>query len=826
MSFRMGQVVIFIQLFCICHQLTAGENDPTYEITTHWKRTFHALHAIDVNQDGEDELFIRHESQLDLTDLQLQRYYASFGEPKCPECGYSPLVTGRLDSLAILKISGTADSVYWRLLTWTNTAQVESRNLRDYLSFSGFDKDQDGKLHQSGGPVGFLKGSDGELLQIFSLNTSRDRARRGLMAVRPATGEIVWEFLMGPHVRNCLIGDWDRDGREEILAGSYAPDNGLTLNGTRDDSSYIFLINADGRLRWRRAVGGIFTGAVPAIGDIDGSGKYSPLVYRFSLNTVADNTDELMLLDLASGDPVRRIRAGKRFTQVPFDRPLNLCQDFDGDGKAEIVLANADGMLRMFGADLMNLKTSPSVRRPLEINGIADLTGDHLPEIICLTSDNALVILNHELKPLIEYPLEVKCRVLIPQKPVQRELLTAHLNDSGLSDYALLEMRPVPLSKTLLENSKSARDWLLPTIAGLLLVYFLRRWLFSAQCRKILFSFLDHARILDSVLMLRHDGQIIRIGKIWEEKFGLKAWQFLHTPYQSIFATESARVLQAPIEKLRQSPRQEVRFESSDHRRFSLQGNYLPFLRYWLFYLNDLTEHDHLRQVQAWAVVAQRLAHGIKNPLTTVKLNAEDLVDLLESRHHLHDPEVMESLNAIIAQAEKLTRMSDGFMRFVQFEEPEVQPIDLHQIIMHQIPQWLPGQHSIQVHYKLAEKMPEIVFDPEQFLFVFKTVFFNALESIEKSGRIVISTSLAEVFSAQGTRLQMAELQIHDNGQGIAPEYLEKVFLPFFSLKKNGTGLGLHIAQKVMQDHGGTIHLESEIDIGTTVTLRFRLASA
>lgn len=818
--------VLWLLLFSALPVLVARENEPTYEITTRWKRTFRSLRVIDVNQDGEDELLIRHNDQLDLVDLQLQRFYASFGEPLCPECGYVPLVTGRLDSLAIIKSTFTADSVFWRLLTWTNTAQGESRNLRDYMSLSGFDKDGDGKLHQSGGPVGFLKDSGGELLQIYSLNTSRDHAKRGLMAVRPATGEVVWEFLMGPQVRTCLIGDWDRDGNAEILAGSYAPDNGLTLNGTRDDSSYIFLIDVKGRLRWHLAVGGVFTGAVPAIGDIDGNGKYSPLVYRFSLNTVADNTDELMLLDLASGEPVRRIRAGKRFTQVPFDRQLNLCQDFDGDGKAEIVVANADGMLRMFGADLMNLKTSPSVRRPLEIQEIADLTGDHLPEIVCLTSDNTLLIFNHELKPLIEYPLETKCDVVIPQKSVKRELLAAHLNDSGFFDYTLLELRPVPLSKTLLENSKSARNWLLPTIAGLLLVYFIRRWFLSAQCRKILFTFLDHARILDSVLMLRRDGRILRLGKIWEEKFGLKTWQLLHSPYQTIFTTEAAQVLKAPIEKIRQAPRQEIRFETSDHRRFSLQGNYLPLLRYWLFYLNDLTESEHLRQVQAWAVVAQRLAHGIKNPLTTVKLNAEDLIDLLESRHQIHDPEVLESLSAIIGQAEKLTRMSDGFMRFVQFEEPKVQPIDLHQIIMNQIPQWLPGQHSIQVDSKLAEKLPEILFDPEQFLFVFKTVFFNALESIEKSGRIVISTSLVEVFTAQGTRLQMAELQIHDNGQGLAPEYLEKVFLPFFSLKKNGTGLGLYIAQKVMLDHGGAIHLESEINVGTTVTLRFRLASA
>jgi nitrogen-specific signal transduction histidine kinase len=826
MSSRIGRCTFSLLLIFFFTHLFARQNDPVYEFHTQWKKTFQAACPIDVNQDGEDEFFTSYEDQLDLTDRRLQKYYASFGVSKCSTGTYHPLVTGRLDSLAFLKTSFTPDSVYWRLLVWQKTAREESKTLRNYLSFSGFDKNQDGQLHQSGEAIGFIKQLNGELLQIYTLNTGRDAAKRGLMAVRPATGEIVWEFLMGPQVRNCLLGDWDRDGGDELLVGSYAPENGLTLNGTRDDSAYVFLINADGRLRWRLVVGGAFTGAIPAIGDIDGSGQNSPLVYRFSLNTGADNTDELVLLDLASGEPLRRIRAGKRFTQIVSSTSLNLCQDFDGDGKAEVVLANADGLVRMFGADLQNLKTSPSFECSLEIVEIADLTGNPLPEIICMTRDNTLIILDHDLKPLIQYPFEAKWDVIKVKTKIKHELLARHVNSSGFTECVLLEMRPVPFSKTLLENGKSTYRWLIPGIFGLLLLFLFRRWFFGAQARKILFNFLDNARILDSVLMIRRDGKVIRLGKNWEEKFGLEAWQIVGEPYQNIFRSESAHVLQAPIGKILEFPREEILFEGTQNRRFRIQATYLPLLRYSLLYLNDLTEHDHLRQVQAWAAVAQRLAHGIKNPLTTVKLNAEDLVDLLESRYQIHDPDILESLNAIISQAEKLTRMSDGFMRFVQFEKPKAQPIDLNQKILELVPPWLPNQHSIQVKFEMAEKIPEILFDAEQFLYVVKTIFFNAVESIEKSGRIVISTNLAEVFTAQGMRLRLAELQVHDTGNGILPEYLEKVFLPFFSMKKTGTGLGLHIALKVMQEHGGTIHIESEENIGTTVTLRFRLVHA
>lgn len=826
MSVRISPDAYFLILLLIVNILPAQQSEMQYEIHTHWKKTCPTLRPIDVNQDGEDEILMVHQDQIDLTDQSVLKFYASFSVPKTAKYSYTPLATGRLDSLAILRISFTPDSVHWRLLVWEKFAGRESKKVRNYLSFSGFDKDGDGKLHQSGGPVAFFKHQNGETLQLYILNTGRDLAKRGLMAVRPATGEVVWEYLFGPQVANLLIFDLDGNGDDEILVGSYAPQNGRIFNDIPDDSSYVFLFSSNGHLRWRQALGGIYTGAIPALGDINGDGIREVLAYRYSKNAVRDNTDELLLLDLETGKPGKHVRAGKQFTEIMPQKTFNLCQDFNGDGKDEMVVANSDGIVRMFGANLQIIKTSPAFEKPLEIHAIADFTGDKIPEIVLLTSDNRLIVLNDLLEPLVEYPVGAMCQIHRVKSRVKSELLLNCFSHDGMSDYTLCELRPVPISKTVISHGKFWFYWLIPGVFVMVLVLIIQRRFWGRTARKILFTFLENARVLDSVLIIRRDGKVMHLGKHWEQRFGIPAWQVVHRKYEKIFSVPTARVLLQPVEKILKQPRQEVRFEGLENRYFSIRVNYLRLLRYFLLYLNDLTEEKHQQQVQSWTTVAQRLAHSIKNPLTTVKLNAEDLIDLLDSRYAIQDPDVVESLNAIITQAEKLTRMSDGFMRFVQFEIPKASPLNLNQQIQERVSEWMPAQQSaIQVKFELKEGLPDILFDTEQFVFVLKTIFFNAVESLEKSGRILITTNQVEVLTTQGTRQQMVEMQIHDNGKGIPAEFLEKVFQPFFTRKKTGTGLGLHIALKVMQTHGGTIHLESEENIGTTVTLRFRLAT-
>lgn len=125
--------------------------------------------------------------------------------------------------------------------------------------------------------------------------------------------------------------------------------------------------------------------------------------------------------------------------------------------------------------------------------------------------------------------------------------------------------------------------------------------------------------------------------------------------------------------------------------------------------------------------------------------------------------------------------------------------------------------------------MPPAMIDPRQFEYAVRNVFYNALESIRDEGRILIATRSVQLFNnnADGAALSsFIELEIRDTGCGIPPEYLDRIKQPYFSFNKpDGTGLGLSIVQKIMDSHGGQFDVQSEVDMGTTVSLRFKQAN-
>ena len=143
------------------------------------------------------------------------------------------------------------------------------------------------------------------------------------------------------------------------------------------------------------------------------------------------------------------------------------------------------------------------------------------------------------------------------------------------------------------------------------------------------------------------------------------------------------------------------------------------------------------------------------------------------------------------------------------------------------IPQWQPERTAgIKIEWELEENLPPAMIDKKQFEYALRNVFFNAVESMESGGRIIIFTQIVDLFldKAQSTiKNRYVEVRIRDTGCGIPAEFLDKVMLPYFSLNKiEGTGLGLCIVKKIMDSHEGLIDIYSEVNQGTTVTLRFK----
>ncbi|MFQ5640896.1 MAG: ATP-binding protein, partial [bacterium] len=743
-----------------------------------------------------------------------------------------PIVTGRLDSVEILILHSTAEKVSFD--RWRRGDAFEKETIdKNFLSFTGMDVDGNGTLNLSINPVGNVNDKQGKSLALFILNSGKDAVKRGVMAVDMHSGAIVWEYLFGPQVRNIFIEDVDRDGHQEIVIGTYAPDNGAEWNGIGDDSSYVFLLKSDGTLRWKRPVGGRFTGGYIEAGDMTGDGRNEIVAYRYSITHPEDAQDEVMLLDVKQGAVLKRRKMGEWFTLHPGPN-LRLVKDMNGDGQAELVVGSTDGLVWMLDADLKVTGVSSEFSSRVEVVAIADLDGDGINEILCITDDGFLHILNNQLQALLSQKLRQGGEVWIVQGNRKACLLIrADLPGSPTNShaYALYDFRKTPFPTQVMRGERPYLPWLLLSVLVAALLFYSRGLLYGSYGRRMLLSFLESAGILNKILILRRDGSIERIGSLWQEQFGLKEPAPRGKKYSKVFDSMKHPALLAALEDILEHKKLAQSLELSNEEQhgdntIKLASFHVPFLKYVFIQLTDLTEQEYIRRVKSWAPVAQRMAHGIKNPLTSVKLNAEELRDLIQSKYQLSNDEIDEYFDAIVSQVNKLTRVSDRFMRFVQMERPILKPVDINALTQELISQWLPeNKGRIHVEFQLEKELPDALIDAEQFDFSLKTIFFNALESIEQKGRILITTSIVQLFQEEENHLgtKFIELQIRDTGNGIPIEILHKIGEPYVTNKAAGTGLGLSIVKKIIEEHEGTFEINSEEGVGTVVTLRFRI---
>ena len=228
--------------------------------------------------------------------------------------------------------------------------------------------------------------------------------------------------------------------------------------------------------------------------------------------------------------------------------------------------------------------------------------------------------------------------------------------------------------------------------------------------------------------------------------------------------------------------------------------------------LDDVTPLIRAQKVAAWREVARRLAHEIKNPLTPIQLSAERL-----KRHFADAPSgaralVDECTTTIIGEVESLKGLVDEFSQFARMPTPRTAPTDLHALITSALSLYDGIFTDVDFVQHFAGSLPLVRLDPEQVRRVIINVVDNAIEAMDRRGRIVIETAHDEPN-------HLVRLVIADNGPGIPPGEREKLFLPYYSTKRRGSGLGLAIVRRIIAEHGGTIDASDNEPVGTRFTI-------
>lgn len=218
-------------------------------------------------------------------------------------------------------------------------------------------------------------------------------------------------------------------------------------------------------------------------------------------------------------------------------------------------------------------------------------------------------------------------------------------------------------------------------------------------------------------------------------------------------------------------------------------------------------------QLAAVGKMAAQITHEIRNPLTSIGLNAELLADDFAA----DDAEARKVAQAIVKEVDRLTDITEQYLRFARLPEPRLEPAELNAMLtsLHGFLQEELGRRGVTVSLKLAESLPKVMADDNQLRQVLLNLIRNAAESMaDKPPSERLLTIASRVAGSSSPEQPGIAVDIIDNGPGIPKDRHRQIFEPFFTTKKGGTGLGLALSLEVISRHGGQIQVQSPLESG------------
>jgi nitrogen fixation/metabolism regulation signal transduction histidine kinase len=231
---------------------------------------------------------------------------------------------------------------------------------------------------------------------------------------------------------------------------------------------------------------------------------------------------------------------------------------------------------------------------------------------------------------------------------------------------------------------------------------------------------------------------------------------------------------------------------------------------------DDITDVISGQRSIAWGEVARRLAHEIKNPLTPIQLSAERLQMKLEDKLAPQDAAMLgRSTSTIVNQVTAMKRMVDDFREYAKTPQAILSPLNLNALIEEILGLYIAGDERDIIHAQLEPSLPPIMGDATQMRQVIHNLLQNAQDAVAERGdsaepaHIDVLTETVHYPGSDGKDRTAVRLTITDNGPGFSPKILARAFEPYVTSKSRGTGLGLAMVKKIVEEHGGRIDIQN-----------------
>jgi signal transduction histidine kinase len=227
------------------------------------------------------------------------------------------------------------------------------------------------------------------------------------------------------------------------------------------------------------------------------------------------------------------------------------------------------------------------------------------------------------------------------------------------------------------------------------------------------------------------------------------------------------------------------------------------------------SQHERLLETEtlsALGEMASAVAHGIRNPLASIRSSAELWHDAAETGGR-------ESAKDIMCEVDRVEMWVRDLLTYSQSQEDQVAAVTLPSVIHESVTHFAreSRRRKVTISMLLDDNLPDVSGDPAMLVQVFNNLIDNALEATQPGGTITIKKST-------GARRNFVEIDIVDTGRGISPDHIGKVGSAFYTTKQKGLGVGLAMARRIVKRFGGDLAIRSQHGCGTTVTVTFQCA--
>lgn len=551
---------------------------------------------------------------------------------------------------------------------------------------------------------------DGKKEILWRMEAGWDGLPRGLAVHDLVSGKKKWELLYGAIPFQTTVKDINGDGKMEIIFTAWASHGGFTYNDMNDDTSYVGVLDSNGKLLWIKESGYFFTQLFMAVEDLEHDGKFEVITARSCHRENDPDPGQIQVYDAISGNILHSfLEQGVSF--------INLyVVDINNDTNLEIISSDTGGRLRIWDHNLKTLYEYNN-NANIKVVGVEKVPGHSFPFIFTWCSLKDLRVLDHRLRPIFNF--QITNEVLNPRPIVP-------VSDGEKISFILSAGHTYLITP---KSSITLKDYLI---------------LFWSPFSWYLL------------------GLIIFNGLIY--------------------------------------------FEFK--KRKKLKSYYLELIKKGI--KTDLT-------------TAQEALHKMKSPLTAILWETEKIDQLLEKKRQPKTlPSRLKQISqSIMADLNELKIMNRFLMKFLQVQAMQLQEIHIKEVLTELLDKYranLSDKFSFVIN--LPTFLPSLLADEEQLKEVFYIVIDNAIDAMPGGGTINITATFHKILLKEN-RKNIICVEVVDTGCGIPDDKLARIFEPYYTTKKEGTGIGLSIARRIIESHDGWIEVESKEKIGTKFALYF-----